>query len=629
MLHTNYRYISLSIIGLFLCLAVFAKTDKYRCMWRESPATTMVIGWNQVSGSSPVLYYDEVDRGMSVHAYAYAQAPDRNVAFQGMNNQFVRLSNLRPNTTYYFIIQDSEGISQRMSFQTAPDSPFERLSIIAGGDSRNLREARRNANMLVGKLRPHCVLFGGDMTAGDTPKEWKEWLDDWQLTMTKEGRLTPIIPARGNHEASNQTLINIFDLKFEDVYYALTLGGDLLRVYTLNSMIASGGAQKSWLERDLSISRKMTWKMAQYHHSIRPHTRKKPEKHDLLLNWAKLFEEHGVNLVVESDIHVVKTTYPIRTSTAANSHEGFIRDDKNGVVYVGEGCWGAPLRENNDDKPWTRNSGSFNQFKWIFVGQNQIEVRTVQTDNAAAVDHISPYNIFSTPRGLKIWNPSNGAVISIPRKRRTIIPPPSYRIEDKPVLARVGKMLAKNFNAIRQDKDVIVSWQTEHEAPNTIFEIQRSLDGGKTYKPLSTVSGKGSGNHQYSYTDKNVAWRYSGTYVDYRLKHRKKDGQSVVSPSAKVPSNQSPSLEPENLEELTTHPIDKSIKISYNLATPAHVTIHLLDEDFHQITKMEYPNQGQGVHHKSLNLSRIAIGRYTLLIKANQKVVQQYKVVRR
>ena len=239
-----YLYIKLFIILLFFCFSAAAKTDKYRCMWRENPATTMVIGWNQLSGSSPVLYYDTADKGQNAQAYAHAQAPNRSISFQGMNNQFVRLTNLQPNTTYYFIIKDSEGLSTRMSFQTAPDSPYQKLSIIAGGDSRNHREARKNANKLVGKLSPHCVLFGGDMTASDSPKEWQAWLDDWQYTITKEGRLTPIVPARGNHEASNKTLVNLFDVKFEDIYYALTLGGNLLRIYTLNSMIASGGGTK-------------------------------------------------------------------------------------------------------------------------------------------------------------------------------------------------------------------------------------------------------------------------------------------------------------------------------------------------------------------------------------------------
>jgi len=399
-----------------MSLQLIAKTDKYRCMWRNDPATTMTIGWNQISGNNPTLYYDIYDYGTDAQAYSWSQNPDRSVTAKGMNNQFVRLNGLQPNTTYYFIIIDSEGFSQRMSFRTAPDHPYERLSIIAGGDSRNHRTGRKNANKLVSKLRPHCVMFGGDMTGSDKAREWKYWFDDWQYTMSEDGHLTPLIVARGNHEYSNSSITDLFDVENPRTYYALNLGGNLLRVYTLNSLIASGGDQGRWLKEDLAQHDNMIWKFAQYHFAIRPHTRAKSEQNAQYKNWAIPFHEHGVNMVVESDAHVVKTTWPIRPTKESGNQQGFIRDDVNGTVYIGEGCWGAPLRRNNDDKEWTRNSGSFNQFKWIFVSQDDIEVRTVETNNADEVASVSLYDIFIPPANLKIWSPSNGPVLHIKKQ---------------------------------------------------------------------------------------------------------------------------------------------------------------------------------------------------------------------
>jgi len=410
-----FRFVVILILTGFTN-KLFAKTDKYRCMWRNDPATTMTVGWNQISGNSPTLYYDIYEHGSDTRAYTWSQNPDRTVMAKGMNNQFVRLRGLQPNTVYYFIIVDSEGISEPMSFRTAPDHPYERLSIIAGGDSRNHRTGRKNANKLVGKLRPHCVMFGGDMTGSDKAREWKYWFDDWQYTIGDDGRLTPLIVARGNHEYSNESIIDLFDVENSKVYYALNLGGNLLRVYTLNSLIASGGDQGAWLKEDLSRNDHMTWKFAQYHFAIRPHTRAKSEQNGQYKNWGIPFHDHGVNMVVESDAHTVKTTWPIRPSSDPGSEMGFIRDDQTGTVYIGEGCWGAPLRRNNDDKTWTRNSGSFNQFKWIFVSEHNIEIRTVETNNADEVGTVDPYDVFTPPSNLKIWNPSNGPVLYIDRK---------------------------------------------------------------------------------------------------------------------------------------------------------------------------------------------------------------------
>ena len=354
MLMPFYRLLS-SVILLFLVFPISANTDKYRCMWLDDPATTMTIGWNQISGESPTVYYGEVDYGQNINAYTQLKTPDRKILAKGMHNHFVRLTGLYPGTVYYFVIADSKGISKRMSFRTAPDHPYERLSIIAGGDSRNHRTGRRNANKLVSKLRPHCVMFGGDMTGSDRSREWKSWFDDWQHSIGSDGRITPLIPTRGNHEYSNKTLVDLFDVRNEKVYYALNLGGSLFRVYTLNSLIASGGNQKYWLEQDLADHQHMIWKAAQYHFAIRPHTRSKTERNDQYRNWAKAFHTFQVNMVVESDAHVVKTTWPISPSAQKGNDEGFIRDDEFGTVYIGEGCWGCLLYTSPSPRDRTRS----------------------------------------------------------------------------------------------------------------------------------------------------------------------------------------------------------------------------------------------------------------------------------
>lgn len=392
---------------------VQAEAVRFRAMWRDDPATTMVIGWDQVSGYDPVLHYDEVDFGKQATAYRMAKRPDRITTAKGMKNHFVRLTGLSPNTLYYFVVKDNEGTSRRYAFQTAPDDPSVRLSIVAGGDSRNNRDARVEANRLVSKLRPHFVIFDGDMTGGDTDQNWRDWMDDWQETVGSDGRLFPVVAARGNHERENASITELFDSPSPDVYFALTFGGGLFRLYTLNSLIAPAGRQQIWLEGDLKANPDVRWKMAQYHQPMRPHTRRKPERDDLYAAWAGLLYEHGVDLVLESDAHMVKTTYPVRPFKGLGSEEGFIRDDEKGIVFIGEGCWGAPLRDADDAKSWTRATGSFNQFKWIFVGQEKIEVRTIKTDNTQYVAEVSHNNIFEPPIGLTIWAPPTGDVLAI------------------------------------------------------------------------------------------------------------------------------------------------------------------------------------------------------------------------
>lgn len=407
----------LTLCCLLFCFlsieAAFAATARYRAMWRQDPAHTMTIGWHQISGSNARIVYDLQDHGNNAAAYRFRQSPDRVAYARGMQTCFARLQKLQPNTTYYFLIVDSEGQSRRFSFQTTPDDPRSRLSIVAGGDSRNHREARRNANSLVAKLRPHFVLFAGDMTYDDSPRAWMEWLDDWQLTTTAEGRLTPIVVTRGNHETDNQGLFDLFDPPNKDIFYTLSFGKDLLQVLVLNTEIPATGPQALWLDQTLSGGGKFRYRFAMYHQSMQPHSYQKPPRLDLIATWATLFDEHGVDVVLESDAHLVKVTWPIRPDRGPGSDGGFVRDDRRGTVYLGEGGWGAPLRENNNDKSWTRNSASFNQFKWIFVDASRMEIRTVRIDNAASVATVAANNPFEIPRGLDIWQPSNGSVVTL------------------------------------------------------------------------------------------------------------------------------------------------------------------------------------------------------------------------
>ena len=51
--------------------------------------------------------------------------------------------------------------------------------------------------------------------------------------------------------------------------------------------------------------------------------------------WVPHFERYGVTAIFENDHHNYKRTHPIR---------GHKRDDKNGIVYLGDGAWGVKTR---------------------------------------------------------------------------------------------------------------------------------------------------------------------------------------------------------------------------------------------------------------------------------------------
>ena len=409
--------ILIKFLFIFLfSLQSYAKARFVRVVFNGNAAHEASIIWDQQEGKFSGFYMDTIDP--SYNRFVNRCPLYSSNTMRGMKNMIVRVNNLIPNTIYYFLIKDSQGLSKLYHFRTAPNRPETPLSFIAGGDSRDNRPVRVKANKLVPKLQVNAVLFNGDFIGLDIEKQWVEWFTDWENTIAADGRITPMMVTRGNHELSNKVIYQLFDVPNRKLFYSTTFGGDLLHIVSLNSEILKIGRQKLFLRLALAKHKDYKWQIAQYHRPIRAHVKEKKEMETQYKNFVPLFEKYkNLPLCLENDSHTCKVTWPIVSSKAAGSSEGFIRDDKNGIVYAGEGCWGAPLRAADDQKPWTRDAGAVNQFNWIFVSSEKIELRTVLYENEDKIIELTYENRFTIPSGIEFFGPKNGTLIELfPRK---------------------------------------------------------------------------------------------------------------------------------------------------------------------------------------------------------------------
>ena len=435
------RLILLAVIGvlIFSCKRIPEEVSDFstlRLVWNDDPSTTMAIIWDGMSGRNAAVYYDTLDHDRKYWKYSQHRSPYRKLDFYGMNTRFVKLKDLQPDKTYYFVVKDSKGLSARYWFRTSPVRP-QPFTFIAGGDTKSeeeVLEAGRAANRVVSKLRPLFVLFNGDFTSGNgtDPGKWKQWLTDWNtMTTTLDGRMIPIVPVHGNHEDGNKGNLNIiFDAPYQlndssNIYYSLSFGGDLFHLIALNSQIEQGGEQKKWIEDDLKKHQAFTFMAAAYHKPIWPHHSRKGENSYQYKQWAFLFYNFGLNISFDADSHMHKITFQVKPDTISqNSVMGYVRDDLNGTKFIGEGSWGAYPRQNDDDKPWTMASGSYKQVKWLHVfprdeeAEAHIKIFTVITadydENEKLlvfnneVEPLMEDNRFTVPGGLKLFRNEEG-----------------------------------------------------------------------------------------------------------------------------------------------------------------------------------------------------------------------------
>lgn len=438
-LPTYYRWTLLGLAAFVLAavqvyelgedLRGLGGAERFRLVWRDDPATTMTIGWDQTDGGSPVVHYGPTDHGRDWTKYPHSRTPDRVEHFKGMANHFARLEGLAPDTAYFFVIKDDSGVSERLWFRTAPDTP-KPFTFISGGDIRSWPESgpAKNANAMVNRLRPLFILFVGDYTTdGDEPfhdndDEWRWFFDDWQLTRSQDGRMYPVIPCIGNHERTTEVLYRLFDLPHPENFQALSVGGDMLRVYALNSFLDKAPSQQAWLEADLA-AHAPRFTLVGHHTPMFPHTTAKREYVECYEAWAELFYEHGVDLVAEGHAHVHKITYPVRPANGvktdagadAGAYQGFALDFERGMVFMGEGSWGSRPRRIDDPKPWTLDMASLYQFKWVHAYPDHLEVRTVLTQNPGAVERLTEADVFRAPHGLTLRHiPNHGDHVRIP-----------------------------------------------------------------------------------------------------------------------------------------------------------------------------------------------------------------------
>ncbi len=338
----------------------------WRVTWISDPSTTATVSWSTAKqGKTHQLRY-RVKGKTDVQGTQLA----RSGRFTGGNVELyyhhARLADLQPSTAYEVQLSSDGNDSPWLYFVTAPvdDRP---ITLLHGGDSRSDSAMRRKMNVMMAEMVTDsyanndnaddllALAHGGDyIVTGTNMQLWSVWLSDHELTTGSDGRMLPIIPARGNHD-KGKPFNEVFGFPDEDPnYYAIDLGAQV-RLVTLNTETSTAGDQAKWLDGELASSRpRYRWLVAQYHRPAFPAV-KGPST--ALQSWVPLFEKHNVDLVCEADGHNIKRTVPIRDGKL----------DETGIVYIGEGGLGVPQRTPKDDRWFLESPGMADQGHHVFV----------------------------------------------------------------------------------------------------------------------------------------------------------------------------------------------------------------------------------------------------------------------
>jgi hypothetical protein len=324
--------------------------------WTHDPTTTMTVNWVDIyADSSRTVWY----RPFKSKEWSQAQATQSTVGPTTMPLRRVELTGLEPDALYEFGIGDTTGdVSHFWRFRTMPAKLDRPVTFVEGGDMMHTRAMIDAMNARMQQLEPDFAMFVGDLAYanGVTGTRWIDWLQSMrEFCVTKDKRIIPLVVGIGNHEIKKDSdgkppgnapyFYSLFPRPTGLPYYALDFG-DYLSLVLLDSghSLPIEGLQTEWLEHALAERAGQQFLFAGYHFPAYGTTKAPsgglPIDHELAValqkNWTPLFDRFGLSAVFEHDHHNFKRTHRLRNRQ---------RDDRNGILYLGDGSWGVRPRE--------------------------------------------------------------------------------------------------------------------------------------------------------------------------------------------------------------------------------------------------------------------------------------------
>ncbi len=268
------------------------------------------------------------------------------------------LDGLEPDEPYFYKLELTDDTGQAigtdtLSFQTAAPRGTPISFAIISDTQDNPGVAGTLAGYIWGQ-RPGFVVHPGDLTGtGSSKGDWtEEFFSGGMGDLLSRVTMYPVL---GNHEEDARHYYRYFSLPDPEYYYKFSQGDADFFMIDTNRDVSPGSEQYDWLQRELSAS-EARWKFAVHHHP--PYS---SDENDYGDTWkgrstrgdlrvrqlSALYDEHGVDLVMNGHIHSYERTWPIVGGRVVSD---------GGTVYTITGGGGGGLEDFSPSRPAFNNT---------------------------------------------------------------------------------------------------------------------------------------------------------------------------------------------------------------------------------------------------------------------------------
>ena len=334
----NSKILITLTLALFLCLgagfvwseAITVTGPEQVVLSLTEDSSKMAVTWCDADTASNGAIFYSTDPALAGAQTAAAVSTATGSGFQYFEGT---MGGLSAGQTYYYKVGSTGSFSNVNSFKVPDSNTFMYLGDVQYVSSGSIDTDYNNWKTLVQNAcaaNPNTafILQGGDMVNnGQNPEEWQAFLTRADDISSK----VPVMPIAGNHE-SNATsgkpelYLGIFDLPkngpsgFKEEFYSFDYGDCHFTCLNsnifLNEQLGAGTMTlddfdriKTWIAADLSGSSKK-WKIVVMHHPAYI-VDSDTAAAKVLSQWAPVFEDNGVSLVLCGHQHTYMRTYPM------------------------------------------------------------------------------------------------------------------------------------------------------------------------------------------------------------------------------------------------------------------------------------------------------------------------------
>ena len=354
-----------------------ATPDQIHLSWSSDPTTSMDIAWRTdttVNQSDVKFRIKGTTDEQSVFGEK-VRLEDRMLANDRYVNHFTaKLSNLKPGTTYEYVVGDKADWKDASAFNTAAhDNSY---SFIWFGDTHFSPKFGEILHLSYEK-HPDAAFYSivGDLVSdGLFRNQWDDLFEYSRGVMNN----IPLMAVPGNHDNRAGLGAQLFRDQFsyplnapDDIpteqTYSFTYKNTLFLMIDATSPMEP---QTPWIEKQLAES-KATWKIAMFH--FPPYNWEEPYP-DIQKAWVPLFDKYHVDMVFGGHIHYYMRSKPMKGGQVVSSY-------KDGTAYIIS--VGIPNREHEmTSEPYAvlRNSTG-HLYQYVKVEGTKLRSETYDNQN--------------------------------------------------------------------------------------------------------------------------------------------------------------------------------------------------------------------------------------------------------